>query len=332
MATNGFQEESANLRRSWNHYSHEQLDSYLVSSVEDPRINCQSILTRALIADTLWPDEFTDLIDAELRFGAVLTWLLSQLEDGADRYELLDSIADSGGGSCPQMIRETYQWLQSDGCPVQDYVSLALEPQDPDKPGQLLHDAALDTFSSLWRNTLAGRHAEHISILEPACGSANDYRFIDRHGLSKYVDYTGLDISPRNVDNAKRRFPDTDFLVASILDSDIPDESFDYLFVHDLFEHLSLDALNQALTEVMRIVRREAWLHFFNAGDGEEHLIQPVDRYHWNLLSVRRISETLEQLGADLEVISIPGLIREKFHFDGYYNQEAVTILAKKPR
>jgi len=318
------------LQRSWNQYSHEQLDSYLVSGVEDPRINCQSILTRALVADTLWPDEFTDLIDAELRFGAVLTWLLTQLENGADRYELLDSIADNGARSCPQMIRETYAWLQSEGCNVPDYISLALERPDPDKPGQLLHDAALDTFSDIWRNTLAGRHAERISVLEPACGSANDYRFIDRYGLSKHIDYTGLDISPRNVENAKGRFPDTHFLVASILDSGIPDESFDYLFVHDLFEHLSLGALNQALNEVMRIVRREAWLHFFNAGDGEEHLIQPVDRYHWNILSVKRISETLQELGADLEVISIPDLITEKFRLDCYYNQESVTILAKR--
>ncbi|MCD6288168.1 MAG: hypothetical protein J7M12_03545 [Candidatus Hydrogenedentes bacterium] len=82
MASSRFADENARLNWSWDRFSCEHLDSYLVGGVEDPRINCQSILTRALIADTLWPDEHTDLIDAELRFGRVLTWLLVQLDQG----------------------------------------------------------------------------------------------------------------------------------------------------------------------------------------------------------------------------------------------------------
>jgi hypothetical protein len=43
--------EELNLRSSWDCYPPQHLDSYLVSGVEDPRINGQSILTRALLAD-----------------------------------------------------------------------------------------------------------------------------------------------------------------------------------------------------------------------------------------------------------------------------------------
>ncbi|MCX5771088.1 MAG: hypothetical protein NTZ09_12575 [Candidatus Hydrogenedentes bacterium] len=50
--------EDERLRWAWDRYPHEYLDSYLVSGVEDPRINFQSILTRALIADTLFPGRF----------------------------------------------------------------------------------------------------------------------------------------------------------------------------------------------------------------------------------------------------------------------------------
>ena len=71
-----FELENKHLKWSWDRYPSDHLDSYLVAATEDPRINCQSILTRALIIDSLWPNVFTDLIDAELRFGIVLTWLL----------------------------------------------------------------------------------------------------------------------------------------------------------------------------------------------------------------------------------------------------------------
>ncbi|MFC1735645.1 hypothetical protein ACFL1X_05975 [Candidatus Hydrogenedentota bacterium] len=42
-------------------------------------------------------DEFTDLIDAELQFGVVLTWLHNQLENREDRYELLGDLVDNRG-------------------------------------------------------------------------------------------------------------------------------------------------------------------------------------------------------------------------------------------
>ena len=41
--------ENKALRWSWDQHPAEHLDHYLVQGIEDPRINCQSILTRALI-------------------------------------------------------------------------------------------------------------------------------------------------------------------------------------------------------------------------------------------------------------------------------------------
>ena len=88
-----FQAENQNLAATWQQYPREHLDTYLVNDTEDPRINAQSILTRALVADTLWPNRFANLIDDELRFGTVLTWLLGQLHGGSDPYALLDTLA-----------------------------------------------------------------------------------------------------------------------------------------------------------------------------------------------------------------------------------------------
>ena len=325
-----FESENAGLTWSWDRYPQEHLDTYMVADLEDPRINCQSILSRALIADSLWPDEFTDLIDAELRFGVVLSWILGQLHCGLSRHDLWASIENDKEDACPQVISETYQWLQSDQCPIPNYMFAALERGNPDRPEQLLSEGALNTFSDLWRMTLSGRHAHKVSVLEPACGSANDYRFIERSGLAEFITYTGIDISSKNIANAKQRYPDVDFRAASILETGFEDAAYDIVFVHDLFEHLSPDALNAALSEVIRVARSQAWLHFFNVKGCKDHQVRPVERYHWNTLSIERLQLQLTELGGQVETVSIPDLLMKKFGDYTYHNPDAVTLLVCK--
>ena len=325
-----FEMENRDLAWSWDRYSSADLDSCWVSGVEDPRINCQSILTRALIADTLWPGEFTALIDAELRFGTVLTWLLRALERGRGRYEILDGLTDADDLSIPDVVRETFHWLQADDCPVQDYISAVLDEPGPDASALLACESGLHTFCTQWREVLQGRRADTIRLIEVGCGSANDFRFIHHCGLASFTQYMGIDVSTKAITNARRRFPDTDFRVMSILDSGLPDDSCDCLFAHDLLEHLSPQALERALTEAMRITQHELWLHLFNAGGQDEHIVRRVDRYHWNLLSVGRLSDVFERMGASVTVVSIPGMLARKFQLDTYHNPEATTMIVAK--
>ena len=328
--TNTFQTENQDLAASWEQYPREHLDTYLVTDAEDPRINAQSILTRALIADTLWSERFPNLIDDELRFGTVLTWLLEQLNSGVDPYELLDTIGEDNPDTAPKVVRETYRILQSNNCPVADYITSAVHEHNPDNPEQRLGENALNTFSDFWRLILQGRQVQSISILEPACGSANDYRFIHQFGLANFINYTGIDIAAKNIDNAKARFPDTNFHTQSIIDSRFDDEAFDYLFVHDLFEHLSLEALDHTLAEILRIVKHQAWLHFFNVDTSPDHTVKPIEKYHWNTLSLDKLCHTIEAQGAQIEVISIADLLKQKFDFDDHYNPGAYTLLVTK--
>jgi SAM-dependent methyltransferase len=323
-----FDTENEMLRQSWDKYDHDHLDTYLVSGVEDPRINCQSILTRSLLVDTLWPDEFTDLIDAELRFGTVMTWILAQLESGRDGNEMFDAVS---GKVCNNgLVTETFDWLQTESCPIPDYISAALIKSGLADYGALIGESALNTFREVWRAELADKTADTISVLEPACGSANDFRFLNDFGLAKFIEYSGFDISEKNVENANMRFPNERFFVGSILDSGLPDDSFDYVVVHDLFEHLSIEGLQRALDEVRRIARKEAWLHFFNVADIDDHIVQPVDQYYWNTLSLNRLTASCVRSGAEVQVVPIPELLRDKFCVETCANPNAVTILMKK--
>jgi hypothetical protein len=322
--------ENRSLRWSWDQYPAEHLDRYLIQGVEDPRINCQSILSRALIVDTLWPGEFDALIDDELRFGAVLVWLIQQLHSQVPRDEIHQALR-SQNAHVPAFVSETWAWLVSDDCPIPNYITQALFERNPDSPQQALSERALDSFGQLWHMELSSKaQPTRMSVLEPACGSANDYTIIDAYGLAPYLHYTGFDISYKNIGNARQRFPNIPFLNRSIYDPHLPNEGADYLFVHDLFEHLSPQGLGLALAQVMQLTHKQAWLHFFNLTDIKEHSFKQVGTYYWNTLSLGQIKETLAHQASQIEIISIPTLLQDKFSWTQYHNQEAVTLLVTK--
>ena len=100
--------------------------------------------------------------------------------------------------------------------------------------------SSLDTFVHLWRTALAvegeggrgegrgasveGRHSgpstldprpldfrpltnRRLTVLEPACGSANDYRFLEACGLAPLIDYHGVEPLPRQRQECPRPVP-----------------------------------------------------------------------------------------------------------------------------
>jgi len=331
MHREAIERENENLRAAWEQYPAEHLDTYLVAGVEDPRINIQSILTRAFLTDALFPERFTALIHEELRFGTVLQWLLTQYTTGADRDELREAICFAKAPHIPPFVADAARWLEADTCPLPHYIEMALDPPSDATPDQLLSERALDAFGAVWRRELAGLTAPRLSVLEVACGSANDYRTIHDHGLAPYLDYTGLDISEKNIANALTRFPEVAFRAGSILDSGLPDATFDFVFAHDLLEHLSSPAIATALAEMVRLARREVWVHLFNAKPEGEHEIIPKEHYHWNLLSRSALLATGRALGCAVDIIEVATLLQHKFGLRDYYNPHAATIILKKP-
>ncbi|MDG2122127.1 MAG: class I SAM-dependent methyltransferase [Verrucomicrobiales bacterium] len=307
-----FPKESESLRNSWDRHPADILDSYLVSTTEDPRINPQSILDRALIADTLWPGKFDALIDEELQFAATLSWVMRELENGAPRGNLLGH----------------YEKHFPD-IDLSDQIIHTLSSRTPHDSDDPFTHAALSPYQSLWHHALKSLpDTTPISVVEPACGSANDYRFLHDFGFARFLDYTGFDIANKNIDNANARFPDVPFHVANAYDTPFADNQFDFLFVHDLYEHLSPAALETALAETSRITARQAWLHFFNLEDRDDHHINSVEEYHWNTLSLEKTVNTLQSHGAtDIDLVHIPSFIAEKIPHHTYHNEQATTLI-----
>ena len=77
-----------------------------------------------------------------------------------------------------------------------------------------------------WASILHEQVTKPCVVLEPACGSANDYRSLAACGLAAKVHYRGFDLCPKNIENANRDYPQAAFEVGNIFDIPASDKSW----------------------------------------------------------------------------------------------------------
>ncbi len=287
--------ETRLLRWSWGSRNAERLDEYLVIGWQNPRINVQSILVRHALLRLLFGGAHEDLMSAEIRFAVELN----------------------------EMLRIESERTQ---IPIKAYL-------DPDRQarirelGLVISDRERE-FEERWRETLAAQAPAKLSVLEFACGSANDYRAFAAFGLAPFLDYVGIDLNPKNVANARRRFPEVRFEVGNAMATGEPDRSFDVVIASDLFEHLALDVAAGILAEARRVAKRAAIFSFFNMAEIAEHQVRPVAAYHWNLLSRARYEEALAKEFPSVAVTPIARWLERDFAYARTYNPRAYTMVA----
>jgi len=82
------QQETEKLIQSWMQHDSKMLQDYLVASVEDPRLNLQSVLSRHFLIRNLAPGNFETLMEQEYRFAAVMNWLAQLIQRRGGVMEL----------------------------------------------------------------------------------------------------------------------------------------------------------------------------------------------------------------------------------------------------
>ena len=289
--------ESLFLRLTWRGTAAAALDAYLVSGYQNPRINVQSILQRHFLVDRIFGPGFEELKEDELRVAVELN-------------EALRLRATALGVTMGSYLDERKRAAVAS-------VDEALDGRDVE-------------LSERWLTELQGREAAPASVLELACGSANDYRAFAWSGLAEHLEYLGSDLTPKNIENARRRFPGVAFEVGDITDVRHPDRSFDYVIASDIFEHLSLEKMERALTEASRLARRGVALTFFNMADVPDHVVQPRKVYFWNRLSRPRIEERLRNEFDRVAVVGIHEMLKDRFGYANTYNKHAYSIFADR--
>jgi SAM-dependent methyltransferase len=351
--------ETEKLARSWMQHEAGWLRDYLVAGVEDPRLNVQSVLARHFIIRAVSGDRFENLMREECRFVALMNWLArlarqaSQSDDLAVVLHSLRRGSDNAEGlEIPPFVLYAFRRLprQIDELNLPNYVENFLAGSVVQNDHAQLHEPSLDTFMDLWRaswsaaerpmdtaketRSRAGEEASparmrQVSVLEPACGSANDYRFLERCGLARWIRYAGFDLCATNVDNAKALFPGVLFSVGNIFEIPAAAKTFDLCCVQDLFEHLSLEALPIAISEVCRVTREGLCLGFFNLDEIREHVARPMEDYHWNTLSLARLKEEFALHGFAAQAIHIGSFLQQEFGCHYTHNPNAYTLLLR---
>jgi len=320
--------ETDELVRSWEDYDRQFLANYLVQDVQDPRINLQSILTRHFILRELFDDDASFLIDHEIRFSLFANWVMGIVKSGIHQPELksiLESLREQKpnqyGYIIPWYVSEIFRMLATS-----NYIcDILLSPLAEDGE-HFADDKLFSTFENVWTEELAVHDAKRISVIEPACGSANDWRFFVRFGISRFINYTGFDLCENNIVNSKSMFPDADFRVGNVLEIDCEDDAYDYCYVHDLFEHLSIPAMETAIAEVCRITKKKLCVHFFNMSESTDHEIKKVASYHYNLLSCKRVKELFLKHATKVKSVCIDKMLEDKYDFPDMHNKDAYTF------
>jgi SAM-dependent methyltransferase len=285
------------LERAWLYSKPKSLRKYLVRSYQHPAINVQSILARHEFIREIDGGAHDKLMDDELRWAVAKNRELRKrqrdlpLEHGVDFKE----------------IKRSGKWRTA--C------------------NEVLRDR--NRFATLWSEALSGESGPRLSVIEAACGSANDYRFFVRYGMAPLLSYTGFDLTRANIANAHRMFPGVDFRVGDVQDIEAADDSYDWAVAHDLLEHLSPSAFNRAIDELCRVTRRGVLISFFYMRDEPEHDIQPRRTYHVNELSKTRIEERFARHCSDIQWVHVRTMVAERYGFDDYYNQRAWTMIAR---
>src|SRR5262249_52809558 len=108
-----------------------------------------------------------------------------------------------------------------------------------------------------------GMNLSGMKVIEAMCGSGQTTQYL----ISRGAQVTGLDISDEAIKSFNRRWPDSDALQASILDSGLDGDSFDAVAIVGGLHHLHPN-VNAAIGEIHRILRPGGHLCFVEPHKG----------------------------------------------------------------
>lgn len=295
------QAETQLLTAAWSHHSEDLLRDYLVRGYQDPTINFQSILWRHFLTDQLFGTDFsTDLKAKEKDFSAKMNAELRLEQHRVGKEFAVNSTGSTDAQATEQAHRKVMAGVE-------------------------------DGLREEWAQALSGASKrKSLSVIEAACGSANDYRALAAWGIADHLDYVGFDLTENNIKNASSMYPKADFRLGNVLEIDADDSSFDVTFADALFEHLSPVGFDQGIREMCRVARNYVFINFFYMAEIDEHKIKPLRSYHYNTLSRARIEAIFHEEGwGNIEIIEVHPLLSEIYDFHDTFNKFTYTFIAQ---
>jgi SAM-dependent methyltransferase len=144
-------------------------------------------------------------------------------------------------------------------------------PQDAERRQSAHYDEIATEYDRHYSDETSERYRERFvngpmtegidlrgrDVLEAMCGSGSTAEYL----LSKGARLSGLDISPALMATFKKKYPAATAICGSILNTGLPDESFDAVFVVGGLHHVQ-PAIDPAIDEIYRILRPDGYFCF----------------------------------------------------------------------
>ncbi len=133
-----------------------------------------------------------------------------------------------------------------------DYAEFLLEKTKEDYNLISEEFARTRAFPSEDIKALADYSRPGEKILDFGCGSGRLFAALK----DKAIEYFGADVSPKQIEIAKRNYPEADFRITSGLVLDFPENFFDKVYAIAVLHHLpSLELRLQLLKELKRVLK-----------------------------------------------------------------------------
>ena len=168
-------------------------------------------------------------------------------------------------------------------------------------------------------------------VLDAGCGSGRDTNLFRQSGFSA----VGLDLSTELIKDARKRFPNEEFVEGNLLQLPFPDESFDGTWAHASLLHLDTeDDMRKALSEFHRVLKTNGVLHVLvKAQTGSEKTAVVEDtvvghKRFFQYFTQDELQELLTEAGFNQEMIRQYN-DTEEFP-DGNPNLEWILALSRK--
>ena len=100
------------------------------------------------------------------------------------------------------------------------------------------------------------RIGQDISLLDLGCGTGHLLEYIRKNNIAG-INYTGLDISNKFVEVARKKFTDVSFICGDVLSNDLKLANFDFIVMNGVFtekREMSFEEMWSYFTEMIKIV------------------------------------------------------------------------------
>jgi hypothetical protein len=88
--------------------------------------------------------------------------------------------------------------------------------------------------------------------------------------------------------------------------------------------------MEKALGEICRVTRHGICAGFFQMDEQGDHIVRPVDDYHWNTLSLGRMKNLFAAHGFTAQALHIGSFLRQRLGCPLTHNPNAYTFVLSR--